>query len=120
MARNSKWQHRSVLGQQVGRIMIALMIGHSPVVHAQTVQPPSKGPEIVINPTIAECDAGWQSEVEAKWTKEQFEKFCAILNSPAPILANPTLAECDKGRGGTTRWTAEQFDAFCLTLRKSK
>ena len=124
MARIRTWQRsRSLLWQQVGRLMIALtigLIGQSPVVHAQTVQPPSKGPDIVINPTIAECKAGWQSEVEAKWTKEQFEKFCAILNSPAPILANPTLAECDRGWNATTRWTAEQFDAFCVTLRKSK
>ena len=119
MARSSTWQrYRS--WKQVGSLLIALIFGLSPAVHAQTVQPPSKGPDIVINPTTAECKAGWQSEVGAKWTKEQFEKFCAVLNSPDPILANPALAECDKGWDGTTRWIREQFDAFCVNLRKSK
>ena len=99
----------------------ALLSGGIVVAHAQPVAPPKKNDsEIVINPTITECAAGWRDHADVKWSKEQFDKFCAVLQSPAPILANPTLSDCDKGWDGKMRWTLEQFDAFCVTLRKSK
>lgn len=99
---------------------LAITIDGIGLLHAQTVAPPKKGDaNIVINPTMTECHVGWR-DGEKKWTKEQFDKFCAIMQSPAPVLVNPTLAECDKGWDGTLRWTRDQFDVFCAHIRKSK
>jgi hypothetical protein len=37
------------------------------------------GATIVINPTVEECWQGWNSSM--KWTKEQFDHFCATLQA---------------------------------------
>jgi hypothetical protein len=42
--------------------------------------PQSKsGATIVINPTTEECRRGWDASM--KWTKEQFDQFCARLGA---------------------------------------
>ena len=88
---------------------------------AQSNPPPSKSePGIVINPTINECNKGWDGDAGVKWSKEQFDKFCAISKSPPSIVANPTLDECNKEWNGSMRWTKEQFETFCVRLRASK
>ena len=99
----------------------ALAFGLAPPVFAQSAPPPSKNDsEIVVNPTIAECNAGWENSAKLKWSKDQFEQFCAIQKSPAPILANPTLDECKGGWNAAMRWTKDQFDGLCELLQKSK
>jgi hypothetical protein len=35
------------------------------------------GSDMVINPTIEECQKGWHSEL--KWTKAQFDAFCGQM-----------------------------------------
>ena len=37
------------------------------------------GATMVINPTEDECKKGWNSNL--KWTKEQFDQFCALLKA---------------------------------------
>jgi hypothetical protein len=37
------------------------------------------GATIVINPTVEECRQGWNSSM--KWSKEQFDHFCATLQA---------------------------------------
>ncbi len=37
------------------------------------------GADIVINPTSDECRRGWVSNM--RWTKEQFDNFCARLGT---------------------------------------
>lgn len=37
------------------------------------------GSDLVINPTIRECDDGWRPGL--KWTKEQFEAFCKQMKT---------------------------------------
>jgi len=37
------------------------------------------GATIVINPTVEECRLGWNSSM--KWSKDQFEHFCATLQA---------------------------------------
>ena len=37
------------------------------------------GATIVINPTVEECRRGWNTSM--KWSKEQFEQFCATLHA---------------------------------------
>jgi len=37
------------------------------------------GATIVVNPTEEECRKGWDPTL--RWTKEQFEQFCAQLNA---------------------------------------
>ena len=99
----------------------ALAFGLAPTVFAQSAPPLSKSDsEIVINPTIAECNVGWENSAKLKWSKDQFEQFCAIQKSPAPILANPTLDECKGGWNAAIRWTKDQFDSLCELLQKSK
>ena len=47
---------------------------------APTQNPQAKpGATIVINPTEAECKAGWRPGL--RWTQEQFAGFCAQLQS---------------------------------------
>lgn len=42
--------------------------------------PQSQGSStIVINPTEAECQAGWNPS--SRWTEDQFRQFCATLRS---------------------------------------
>lgn len=45
------------------------------------VTPPATKPgsDLVLNPTTAECVKGWMPEL--KWTKDQFDQFCAQMNS---------------------------------------
>jgi hypothetical protein len=38
---------------------------------------PKPGENLVINPTMAECKAGWRPGL--RWTKEEFRQFCAQL-----------------------------------------
>jgi hypothetical protein len=60
------------------------------LVHAQTSTPPGPtnptpqpnpmakpGSDIVLNPTVEECQQGWHAGL--KWTKEQFEGFCGQM-----------------------------------------
>jgi len=37
------------------------------------------GATIVVNPTVEECRRGWNPGL--KWTKQQFEHFCATLRA---------------------------------------
>ena len=37
------------------------------------------GKDLVVNPTSEECNRGWNANL--KWTKEQFEQFCATLRA---------------------------------------
>jgi hypothetical protein len=39
---------------------------------------PRPGDDMVLNPTLEECRAGWRPGL--KWTKAQFEKFCTQLD----------------------------------------
>ena len=99
--------------------MLLLLGAVQPVV-AQVVTPPVKPDQsIVVNPTIDECKNGWEA-ASAKWSKEQFDQFCAVLQSPATILINPTLEECSQGWTNNARWTKQQFEGFCATLQRSK
>jgi hypothetical protein len=55
-----------------------------PHVNAQGAAPESSpqskpGATIVINPTEAECKAGWRPGL--RWTEQQFAEFCAKLES---------------------------------------
>lgn len=48
--------------------------------HPGTPNPQAKpGATIVVNPTAEECRQGWKPG--AKWTKQQFEEFCAKLRA---------------------------------------
>jgi hypothetical protein len=55
--------------------------------HAQTIKPPPTespkkertGKTIVVNPTVEQCRHGWTSDL--KWTKEQFDAYCARVRS---------------------------------------
>jgi hypothetical protein len=40
-----------------------------------TLPAPKPGDNIVINPTIEQCQQGWRPGL--KWTKQQFDEFCA-------------------------------------------
>jgi hypothetical protein len=45
-----------------------------------TSNPQTKpGGTIVVNPTADECKGGWNARM--RWTKEQFQEFCARLNA---------------------------------------
>ena len=37
------------------------------------------GKDLVVNPTSEECNRGWNANL--KWTREQFEQFCATLRA---------------------------------------
>jgi hypothetical protein len=37
------------------------------------------GKDLVVNPTTEECKQGWSANM--KWTKEQFEQFCAQMKA---------------------------------------
>jgi hypothetical protein len=37
------------------------------------------GKDLVANPTTEECNRGWNANL--KWTKEQFEQFCATMRA---------------------------------------
>jgi hypothetical protein len=45
-----------------------------PTVPEKSLPVPKGGENIVINPTAAECKAGWRPGM--RWTKEQFDAFC--------------------------------------------
>ncbi len=38
---------------------------------------PKKGEDLVVNPTLDECKAGWHAGL--KWSKEDFDKLCTQL-----------------------------------------
>lgn len=97
-----------------------LVLGSVPHAAPQSGPPAGKDGDIVINPTVTECQRGWDGGAEKKWSKPQFDQFCAVLKSPADIVVNPTLDECAKGWNDTTRWTRPEFDKFCDTFKKSK
>jgi hypothetical protein len=44
----------------------------------KTLPVPQGGESMVINPTQAECKAGWRPGL--RWTRQEFEKFCAQLH----------------------------------------
>ena len=60
-------------------------LGWLPFPHVKAQTAPSQNPltkpgaTIVINPTEAECKAGWRPGL--RWTQEQFAGFCAQLQS---------------------------------------
>jgi hypothetical protein len=45
-----------------------------PAAPPKSLPVPKGGENLVLNPTIDECRAGWRPGV--KWTKEQFAQFC--------------------------------------------
>jgi hypothetical protein len=45
-----------------------------PVTPEKPLPLPKDGGSIVINPTAAECKAGWRPEL--RWTREEFHAFC--------------------------------------------
>jgi len=56
----------------------------SPTPGPTTPPPPNQplakpGTDLVINPTIEECQKGWDPSL--KWTKEQFAEFCAKMKA---------------------------------------
>jgi hypothetical protein len=61
----------------------ALLLLSAPSLAQQVPSNPGSNPQskqganIVINPTVQECERGWNSN--SRWTKEQFEQFCATL-----------------------------------------
>jgi hypothetical protein len=67
----------------------AALLGGAVAASAQTTSPgptnPAPSPQskpgatIVVNPTQDECNQGWHAGM--KWTKEQFEEFCAKLKA---------------------------------------
>ena len=103
------------------RLGCAVVLASTGIALAQPATTPNKGDAgILINPTMTECDREWQGDVAAKWSKPQFDQYCASLKSPSAIVANPTTEECAKGWDATLRWSRDQFDNFCKTLQKSK
>lgn len=74
----------------LGCVLIAVVglatgwLGWSPFAHVKA-QTPSQNPQakpggtIVINPTEAECKAGWRPGL--RWTQERFAEHCAKLQS---------------------------------------
>ena len=58
----------------------------APAVLAQTTAPAPQPPvtdsasDLLVNPTIAECDKGWTAEM-TKWTKERFDQLCTLMKS---------------------------------------
>jgi hypothetical protein len=49
------------------------------------------GADLVINPTDEECKKGWN--VGLKWTREQFEQFCAAARAANRCGLFTSLAE---------------------------
>jgi hypothetical protein len=47
------------------------------MVPQRTLPVPKGGESMVLNPTQDECKAGWRPGL--KWTKAQFDKFCAQM-----------------------------------------
>jgi hypothetical protein len=45
-----------------------------PTVPPKSLPVPKAGDNIVLNPTVAECKAGWRPGL--RWTREEFEAFC--------------------------------------------
>jgi hypothetical protein len=45
-----------------------------PTAPSKSLPVPKGGENLVINPTMDECKAGWRPGL--KWTKEQFDGFC--------------------------------------------
>jgi hypothetical protein len=72
-------------------LSLVLAAGLAPLAYGQTTSPgptnpspqpnPSAKPnsDLVINPTVEECEKGWHSE--PRWTKEQFENFCGKMKA---------------------------------------
>ena len=58
----------------------------APAVLAQTSAPAPQPPatnspsDLLVNPTIAECDKGWTADM-TKWTKERFDQLCTLMKS---------------------------------------
>lgn len=61
---------------------VLLLAASSVVAEAQTAPPPQTiqpgQKSIVVNPTQAECQKGWSSDL--RWTKPEFDQFCATLS----------------------------------------
>ena len=107
--------------QARGLSLVAMLILSSGASAADQIAPApgGKDPVIVVNPTIAECNRGWDSQSPRKWPKLQFDQFCAVLKAPAEVF-NPTLEECAMGWRDTLRWTRQEFELFCDNFKKSK
>ena len=67
-------------------IVLALALGTASGVCAQQTSPQQQknpqsapGATIIVNPTEAECKRGWSADM--RWTKQQFETFCAKLGA---------------------------------------
>lgn len=65
------------------RIITSVMLAGLWTVTSAVAQTPpqTKAPgstTIVINPTQAECQQGWNANL--KWTKDQFDQFCSTLS----------------------------------------
>ena len=48
-----------------------------PTVPGKTLPVPKAGEDLVLNPTLEECKAGWRRGM--KWTKDEFDKLCTQL-----------------------------------------
>ena len=63
-----------------------MILGLAPAVLAQTSSPAPQLPvtnsatDLLVNPTIAECDKGWTADI-TKWTKERFDQLCTVMKS---------------------------------------
>jgi len=51
----------------------------TPPAPSATAPPESSSGTIVANPTLAECQAGWNSAM--KWSKQQFDQLCAKMRT---------------------------------------
>ena len=109
--------------RQARRLSLVGMLVLASVASAAAQTAPAPGgeePVIVVNPTIEECNRGWDSQSPRKWHKLQFDQFCAVLKAPAEVVLIPTREECAKGWSETLRWTRQEFELFCEDFKKSK
>lgn len=78
---------------KAGLIVAALVLAALPCARLASAQTsPTPGPtnptpppglkpgsDLVINPTIDECDKGWRPDL--KWTRDEFDAFCTQLKT---------------------------------------
>lgn len=119
IARNSEGARPAL--RWTGTIALMTLLALTSTGVGQPSPPPvTRDGGILINPTLDECTRGWQRSDEAKWSREQFDQFCSVLKSPAPIAANPTVEDCNRGWNATSRWPQAQFQQLCSALNSSK
>jgi hypothetical protein len=60
-----------------GAIVAQTSPSPGPTAPPKSLPVPKGGESLVINPTKAECKAGWRPDL--RWTKGEFDKFCRQL-----------------------------------------